>query len=107
MSRRPVSVLCVVGGMDPEFGGTSAAVEATCAATQRAGVSTTLAYAASERAVQTTAPARRRLVDAGVEVHAFPLVPVAEFKAARWGISPRLAAWLAGAVRRHDVVHLH
>lgn len=102
-----IRVLRIIGVLDPRYGGPSESSVNACIASQEVGVRNTFAFPVADDARQATDPVCRRLMEAGVSVHTFPLVRLAPQYASRWGLSPRLAVWAARVVNDYDIVHIH
>lgn len=102
-----MKVLRVLSGLDPAMGGSPVSSLNSCIAAQRAGVETTVVYPVDPTFRSWASRAARRLAREGIEVHAFPLLRAFPARSRRWAVSPALAGWLAGRVRRFDLVHAH
>lgn len=104
---RKISLLRVIGGLDPGIGGPSESSLNACIASQRAGVMNSFAFPVAEHATEAVGPVRQRLKDEGIAVHTFPLIPASSHRAERWGVSPALVRWVLRNASMHDVVHVH
>jgi glycosyltransferase involved in cell wall biosynthesis len=107
MAASDIRVLRIIAGLDPRFGGPSESSVTACIAAQRAGTRNTFVFPEATSSRAAADDACDRLVDAGVDVRRFSIVPRDSRYAQRWGVSPALAGWIARAVRRHDIVHVH
>lgn len=102
-----IRVLHVIGAVDPEFGGTAEVSVSMCIASQRAGIPTTLLFAADAGAEDVIRTVETRLRSEGVAVRHFRTVGLARFYARRWGISIQLCRWVMRHAGRFDVIHIH
>lgn len=100
-------VLHVIGALDPEFGGTSEVAVNMCIASQRAGIRTTLVFAADARVEDVIQVVEDRLTSEGVTVRRFRTLPLMAFYARRWGISIGMCRWIMRNAGRFDVLHIH
>jgi glycosyltransferase involved in cell wall biosynthesis len=98
-------ILRIIGGLDAAAGGPSQSAVNAAIAASRAGVDTTLAFAAPIGAPPP--PATARLEDEGVKLHRFALARLLGTRGARWGISPALARWLVAHGKAFDIIHCH
>lgn len=103
----PIRLLSVIGGLDPRAGGPSEVLINACVATQRAGIKNTLLFPLAAHAVVDVEPIRSRLIEEGVKVQTFRLLPPGRGRIDRWGISPHMVRWLSSHVTQYDIVHLH
>jgi len=100
-----MNVLRIIGGLDAAAGGPSQSAVNSAIAASRAGIDTTLAYAAPRNSPPAEAAAR--LEGEGVAVRRFPLARLLGTRGARWGISPAMARWLAIHGKEFDIIHCH
>jgi len=102
-----IRVLRVIGALDPEFGGPSAAAVSTCIASQRCGISNTFVFATAVTAQEAVQQTEDRLSAEGVSIRRFRTFPVAPFYARRWGVSIGLCRWVMRHAGRFDIIHIH
>jgi glycosyltransferase involved in cell wall biosynthesis len=102
-----VRVLRIITSIDPAVGGPSHSAVNAAIAEQRFGVRTTFVFGQEPDEEARTAPSRRRLAEAGVQVRGFRRIPFARGIAGRWGLSPGLFLWVLRHAGRHDVIHVH
>jgi len=107
MDASDLCVLHVIGAVDPEFGGTSEVAVSMCIASQRAGIRTTLLFAADASAEEVIRTIEARLRSEEVSVRRFRTVPLVRFYARRWGLSVQLCRWVIRHAGRFDVIHIH
>lgn len=102
-----ISVLRVIGGLEPASGGPTEVTVNACIASQRCGIRNTLVFAGGVSDGRSTARLEDRLRSEGVTVKRFATLPVGDFYARRWGVSLPLCRWLMRNAGRFDVVHIH
>lgn len=101
--RRPLKLLKVTMGVDPQEGGPTEVVLTTTAGETAAGMLVTVAIPS------TGSDGERANVEflrsTGADVVRFPLGK--SQLARRWAISPALLIWMAKFLRRFDAIHIH
>jgi glycosyltransferase involved in cell wall biosynthesis len=100
-------VLRVIGALNPELGGTSAAAVSACIASQRCGVSNTIVFAAAAGSEEDVKPTEDRLRSEGVRVKRFRILPLVPTYVQPWGVSAGLCRWVMRHAGRFDVIHIH
>jgi glycosyltransferase involved in cell wall biosynthesis len=106
-STAPIRVLQIIAGLDPIAGGPPTSAVATSLALRRHGLVASFAYVVVPGREQAAVANANLLRSAGVRVYGFPVTRLTGDRGARWGISLRLAGWLARNARRFDVIHVH
>ena len=100
-------VLSLVPGLDPARGGMASAATNMLLASRKAGVDNVVAVP-EHRGRDTASRAYIDLLEqAGVVVHALPVLAWPPRAAYRWGISPAQATWTARHIADFDLVHVH
>ncbi|MGI8730736.1 MAG: glycosyltransferase [Solirubrobacteraceae bacterium] len=97
----------MIGALDPEFGGPTAAAVSACIASPRCDVSNTMVYATAVSAQAAVRQAEDKLRSEGVNIRRFRTLPLAPSYARRWGISIGLCRWVMRHAGRFDIVHVH
>ena len=100
-------VLSLVPGLDPARGGMATAATNMMLAARHAGVDSVVAVPEHGGSNPASRALIEQLEDAGVVVHALPVMRWPRRVAYRWGISPGQALWAARHVKEFDVVHVH
>ena len=99
--------LHVSSGVDPRFGGATAASLATILGARRAGAENLAVFPTPNEPVAWKDETVEILDAAGVGVNTFPHSRIFGALSSRWGISLPLACWLLANARRFDLVHAH
>jgi glycosyltransferase involved in cell wall biosynthesis len=104
--NRRLSILNIIGGLNPESGGPPSSAQNIWISAQRAGLSISAVYMTVDAPTSGELRAIDRLHTAGVKLQSFRRTqgPNAFI---RWGVSLRYAAWILRAAKDYDVIHGH
>ncbi|MHA1568998.1 MAG: glycosyltransferase [Alphaproteobacteria bacterium] len=102
-----MTVLRLLGNLDPAVGGPPVSSVNSCIAAARAGVETVAAFPFDPVAPEADRPSVERLHAAGIATQRFPAPAMARSAALGWGVGLGLTRWFRANRRRFDIVHCH